>query len=79
MLSKLTKAIVDTMEPNTVHNEIQFNEDGAKWKKTAHQHRWNGAKVEGLIRYLARDLVGTNRVLDSGLAETKVRSNDTEW
>ena len=66
------------MEPNTVHDEIQFDKDSTERKKTAHQNGRNGTKVEGLIRDLARDLVGSDGMLDSRLAETKVGSDDTE-
>lgn len=73
-----TKDVVDPVVPDTVHDEVELNEDGTEGKHASHQHRRDGLEVVGLFRDLARNLVGADGVLNPLSLESKVGADHGE-
>jgi hypothetical protein len=48
---------VQLVEPDAVHNEVQFDEDGKEWKTSNQEHRGNGPKVVDAWWNLPRNLI----------------------
>lgn len=66
------------MKPNRIHDKVELNKDSTERENTAHQNRGDRSQVEGLIRNLSRNLVCTNRLLNTWFTETDVGSKQTE-
>lgn len=73
-----SNAVVNAVEPDTVHDKVEINENSTKWENATDQNRRNGMQIERLIWDLSRDLVGTNRLFNARLAESKVQANGDE-
>lgn len=73
-----SNAVVNSVEPNAVHDKVKFDKDRTEWKNTTHQDGRDSTQVERLIRDLSRDLVRTDRLLNARLAEPKVRAGNAQ-
>lgn len=73
-----TKHVVYFGEPDGVHDEVEFNKDGAKGENACQSHGWKRSEISTSGRYLARDLVCANWGLDRGLLETKPAAGNAE-
>lgn len=59
-----TEHVVHFAEPHVVHDEEEFDKDGAEWEYTDEEHRGEGPKVGCAGRYLAGNLVDADRRCD---------------
>lgn len=71
-------AIIDSVEPDRVHDKIKLNKDSTKGQDATHQDGGSRLQVKGLIGNLTRDLVGTNGWLDTWFTESNVRTKDAQ-
>ena len=65
---KKAKHVVHFVEPDAIHDEIEFDKNGAEWKSADEKHRGKRTEISGAWRDLTRDLVCPDWSLDS-LAE----------
>ena len=57
--------VVHLVEPDAVHDEVKFGEDGGERKHTDDEHAWDWAEVAGTRWDLARYLIRADGCLDS--------------
>ena len=50
--------------PDAVENEEELDEDTAEWQHATHDDARQRARVEGLLGDLARNLIGSHRMID---------------
>lgn len=69
---KEPKDIIDLVEPDRVQDKVELNKDRAEGQDASNEHRGDRTEVEDLVGDLARDLVGTDGVLDLRALESEV-------
>lgn len=66
-----TEHVIEPVEPDRVHDEVQLNKDGAEWENTNQKHARYWAEISDLRWNLAGDLVCPYWWLEGRRTETK--------